>query len=318
MAKIALVILILLFIPVLAFGIYVLYTRYRAKRANLPPPPIPFLGQRSNPFSDRNATGGGGGNGGATRGAIGIFNTIRSKIPFLNKSNRRTGAGAYEQALAPSAGRRGLDPDEAWDTRVGTEADGYGQGGGGYYEEQELGGIRPALNHSTYSGGGYGDRLTNNNNNNNNNNAVVIPEYGGSSSSPPTSSPEEPRRGRSRSREATDYIGGGRQQQRQRGSSGLDDSSRYDEEEMGFRQEPGPGSKKRDNNNDPFADDTAERSDLRGGGMGVGLRPVVVETEPRRGASPFGLRTAHEKTESSGLVGDSSPTERRSLFRENI
>lgn len=280
MAKIALVILILLLIPVLAFGIYVLYTRYRAKRANLPPPPLPFFGRSKNPFSDRNATGGGG-IGGATRG--GILNTIRSKIPFLNKSNNpRTGAGAYEQPLAPSgggsrssAGRRGLDPDEAWDTRVGTEADGYGQGGGYYEEEQELGVRPPAPNHSTYSGGGYG----------------------GSSSSPPTSSPEEPRRGRSRSREAADYIGGGGRQQHQR-SGRLD--ARYDEE-MGLQ----PGSKR----DDPFADNTAERSDL----SGIGLRPAV-ESEARRGASPFGL-SAHGKKESGS--GD-SPTERRSLFRENI
>jgi hypothetical protein len=33
-----------------------------------------------------------------------------------------------------------MDPDEAWDTRVGNEADAYGAAGpGGYYEEQELG-----------------------------------------------------------------------------------------------------------------------------------------------------------------------------------
>ncbi len=31
-----------------------------------------------------------------------------------------------------------MDPDEAWDTRVGNEADAYA-GPGGYYEEQELG-----------------------------------------------------------------------------------------------------------------------------------------------------------------------------------
>lgn len=278
MAKTALVILIVLLIPALAFGIYVVYTRYRVKRANLPPPPLPFFG-RSNPFSDRSATGGGSG-GGNGRARGGILNTIRSKIPFLTKSNPRTGAGAYEQPLAPGGGSRaarGFDHDEAWDTRVGTEADGYGQGG--YYEEQELG-IRPAPNH-TYSGRGYGDRPTT---------TGVLPEYGGS---PPTSPPEEPRRGRSRSREAADYIGGG--QQRQRG--GLD--ARYDKE-MGLQ----PGSKR----DDPFADNTAERSDLRG----VGLRPVV-ETESR-GASPFGLG-AHGKTES---VSGDSPTERRSLFRENI
>lgn len=277
MAKIALVILIVL-IPALGFGIYVLYTRYRAKRANLPPPPLPFFG-RSNPFSDRNATGGGsgGGNGGA-RG--GILNTIRSKIPFLTKSNNpRTGAGAYEQPLAPRGGSRaarGLDPDEAWDTRVGNEADGYGQGG--YYEEQELG-LHPASNH-TYSGGGYGDSLST---------TVVLPEYGGS---PPTSPPEELRRGRSRSRETADYIGGS--QQRQRGEL----NARYDEE-MGLQ----PGSKR----DDPFADNTADRSDLRN----VNLKPVV-ETEG--GASSFGV-SAHGKPGSGS--GD-SPTERRSLFRENI
>ena len=41
---------------------------------------------------------------------------------------------------AGSRRARGLDPDEAWDTRVGNEADAHGGSGpGGYYEEQELG-----------------------------------------------------------------------------------------------------------------------------------------------------------------------------------
>lgn len=60
---------------------------------------------------------------------------------FRNRNNR-SAAGAYEQTSAQGAagarGRRGfgpLDPDEAWDARVGHEADGYG-----YYEEQELSG----------------------------------------------------------------------------------------------------------------------------------------------------------------------------------
>lgn len=280
MAKIALIILIVLLISALAFGIYVFYTRYRAKRANLPPPALPFFGRRSSPFSDHNATSGGSGGGSLGGGRGGILNTIRSKIPFLNKSNPRTGAGAYEQPLAPGGGSRaarGLDPDEAWDTRVGTEADGYNQGG--YYEEQELG-FHPASNH-TYSGGGYGDPPST---------TVVLPEYGGS----PTSPPEEPRRGRSRSREPAEYIGGSQQQEQ---SGGL--NARYDEE-MGLQ----PGSK-RDN---PFADDTAERSDLRG----VGLRPVV-DTEGG-GGSQLGLGR-HGKTAS---VSGDSPTERRSLFRENI
>lgn len=60
--------------------------------------------------------------------------------------NKRTAEGAYEGRLeggtayaGPTGGRRGrgLDPDEAWDARVGNEADAYGPGG--YYEEQELG-----------------------------------------------------------------------------------------------------------------------------------------------------------------------------------
>lgn len=272
MAKIFLIVLFVLLIPALAFGIYVLYTRYRSKRANLPPPALPFFG-RSNPFSDRNAISGGSGGG-----KSGILNTIRSKIPFLTKSNPRAGAGAYEQPLAPAGGSRavrGLDPDEAWDTRVGTEADGYGQGG--YYEEQELG-LHPASNH-TYSGGGYGHPPST---------TVVLSEYDGS----PTSPPEEPRRGRSRSREPAEHIGGSQQQR-----GGLD--ARYDKE-MGLQ----PGSK-RDN---PFADDTSERSDLRD----VSLRPVV-ETEGL-GASRLGLG-GHGKTRS---VSGDSPTERRSLFQENL
>lgn len=80
----------------------------------------------------------------------GIVGWINDK--FQSLKNRRTAAGAYEGA--PSGGgynaRRGLDPDEAWDTRVGNEADVYGPGG--YYEEQELG-LHPP---TAYSGTGYG------------------------------------------------------------------------------------------------------------------------------------------------------------------
>lgn len=46
------------------------------------------------------------------------------------------GGGSRTRARAGNA----LDPDNAWDTRVGDEADVYGPGAaGGYYEEQELG-----------------------------------------------------------------------------------------------------------------------------------------------------------------------------------
>jgi hypothetical protein len=76
---------------------------------------------------------------------------------FRNR-NVRTAAGAYEGAgptgggTAPQRGRGfALDPDEAWDSRVGHEADGYG----GYYEEQELG-LRPPPGGSTAYGGAGG------------------------------------------------------------------------------------------------------------------------------------------------------------------
>ena len=168
---------------------------------------------------------------------------MKSKI-----QGSRSRSGAYEQPLGPGA-RRGLDPDEAWDARVGAEADGYGAGGaGGYYEEQELG-LRPPAS-GAYAGGGYEGR------------SQALPEYG-----------EE--RGRSISRAGVPPIAGGQK--------GLDE--RYDEE-MGHE--------------DPFGDE-AERSELRG----VSSRPA----EEGKG---------HGKQGSGGDRHDNSPTERRSMFHENV
>ncbi|RFU78384.1 hypothetical protein TARUN_3825 [Trichoderma arundinaceum] len=87
----------------------------------------------------------------ARGGVVGWFNDVMRKFKHRND---RSATGAYEQSLhsggAPP-GNRGfgpLDPDDAWDTRVGNEADGYG------YYEQELGG------HNEYTGAGYNsDRL---------------------------------------------------------------------------------------------------------------------------------------------------------------
>lgn len=74
---------------------------------------------------------------------------------FKNRNNR-SAAGAYEPsfggAAGNTAGRRGfgpLDPDEAWDARVGHEADSYG-----YYEE-DVGG----RSNTEYAGGSYGMNL---------------------------------------------------------------------------------------------------------------------------------------------------------------
>lgn len=150
-----------------------------------------------------------------------------------------------------------MDPDGAWDTRVGDEADAYGQGGG-YYEEQELGLHPPAAEAGgSYAGGGYGGSRS-----------QALPEYGA----------EQVERGRSRSRDEEAFIGGGQR--------GLDE--RYDEE-MGRK--------------DPFGDG-AERSVLRGVDG-----PGPVELEGGSG----GLRVQKEKGRH-----DDSPTERRSMFRENM
>ncbi|KAM7220932.1 hypothetical protein V8F06_003656 [Rhypophila decipiens] len=113
----------------------------------LPPPSlksyIPFLGSSSEPSYGLPQPRAGG--------VVGWFS---DRIRSLK--NNRTAAGAYEgQAPGGAAGRRGfgpLDPDEAWDTRVGHEADGYGPSG--YYEEQELG--LASHNDTSYGGSGGG------------------------------------------------------------------------------------------------------------------------------------------------------------------
>ncbi|KAL8298567.1 hypothetical protein RB601_002430 [Gaeumannomyces tritici] len=125
---------------------WLLYVRWRAQKLGLPPPAIasfnPF--RRSEPSlygSPQSAPGGG------------VSGWINDKLrSFRGGRNTRTAAGAYEGAGGvPVGGRRtrggpggggALDPDEAWDTRVGNEAD-------GYYEDQELG-MHPQHGGSTY------------------------------------------------------------------------------------------------------------------------------------------------------------------------
>jgi hypothetical protein len=177
---------------------------------------------------------------------------------FRNRGNRSAG-GAYEEPLSSNvrgrANNRGfgpLDPDDAWDARVGTEADAYGPGG--YYEEQELG---------LHGGGGGGGGAS----------AGLAPTPG---MAPPGYG--EGSRGRSLSREPEPYIGGSQ--------AGFD--RRYDEE-MGKGKKPATN---------PF-DDTAEPSN-------VSLRGV----SPR----PIDTSKGHRKQDSL----EDSPTERRSMFRENM
>lgn len=214
------------------------YTQLRARRLGLPAPRIVPWGRSSN-------TGGYAAPSPAPGGIQGWFS---SKMNALR--NTRTAGGAYESTGYSSSSRgrdrRGfgaLDPDEAWDTRVGNEAD-YG---GGYYEEQELGLQDPA--HGPYGGGAYAPS---------NNIGVAGIEEG---------------RGRSRSRQRE-----------------LDE--RYDEEVHG-----GGGN--------PFGDEN-ERSDMSL--RGVSPRPMI-DTATR----------GHKAQQSLGAAAeDHSPTERRSMFRENM
>ncbi|KAL8725242.1 MAG: hypothetical protein Q9166_007481 [cf. Caloplaca sp. 2 TL-2023] len=222
--------LVLILIP-LAFVCYVFYTRIQARRSGRSPPPlssyIPFRNRTRQSSNYPSSSGG-------------ILSTIRSKFQSLSGSGSHR-PGAYEQPLGTRRGR-GLDPDGAWDARVGDEADAYGSGG--YYEEQELGGLR--------TGGGYGGHGT------------ELPDYGD----------EELGRVRSISRDGPGFIGGSQ--------GGLD--QRYDEET------------KRDN---PF-EDQAERSSMRG----ISPRPATA--------------TEGHKTQASENIQGDSPTERKSMFHENM
>ena len=222
------ILIVIILIPITAFG-WIGYSRLKAQRAGRDPPPLSsYIPWKRNRHTD------------AYPAPSGIVGWVKSKV---RGSGSRS--GAYEQPLGSGA-RRGLDPDEAWDARVGAEADGYGAGA--YYEEQELG-LRPPAS-GAYAGGGYGGG------------SQALPDYG-----------EE--RGRSISRAGAAHIGGGQE--------GLDE--RYDEE-MGHEN--------------PFGDG-AERSELRG----VSPRP---HEESKGHASQGNGRGSH----------DDSPTERRSMFRENV
>ncbi|KAI0478914.1 phosphoglycerate mutase-like protein [Xylariaceae sp. FL0804] len=174
---------IVLFVLLIAAAIgWVVFTQLRARRlgvsspapshpvASLPAPPLSSYNPFARHESSAYATSGGGGGGGGG----GVWGRLSDKVRgFRGGRNARSAAGAYE---APSSSsRRGfgaLDPDDAWDARVGNE-DGaggyYGAGGGGGFEEQELGlrGRSMDIDHDrvpgagaggdvgAYSGGGY-------------------------------------------------------------------------------------------------------------------------------------------------------------------
>ncbi|MCJ1370375.1 hypothetical protein MMC20_001588 [Loxospora ochrophaea] len=240
--------LLLFLLLIIAVVGWIVYTRWQAHRNGLPPPPLSAY----IPFRRSTAP-----NYPAPRPG-GVVGWVQDKIN--NIKNRRTAGGAYEEPLSSTGGRPGrrgfgpLDPDGAWDSRVGNEADAYGPGG--YYEEQELGLHQPASG-GAYGGSGYGGAPP-----------TALPAYGS----------EEIARGRSVGREPEAYVGGGQR--------GLD--QRYDEET---------------GRNDPFGDG-AERSDLRG----VSPRPMELDAAHK----------GHTQKGSGGSLHGDSPTERRSMFHENM
>lgn len=171
------------------------YRHLRARRLGLPTTYNPFRTSTSTRIRTPTSSG----------GPLGWFKTQFDRVK--NGRRHRTAGGAYEGALGGGSGVGGglrshrgfgpLDPDEAWDSRVGNEADTYGPGG--YYEEQELGlhggggGVGP------YGGSDYGGGDSH------------LGAYGGGDATT---------RGRSRERDPTSFIGGSQH--------GLDE--RYDQE----------------------------------------------------------------------------------------
>lgn len=234
--------IIIAIVLVASVAAWIIYTHLRARRLGLPQPTLSSYNPFNNSSSQRY--------GAPTPAPGGIVGWVNDKVRSFKNRNNRSAGGAYEEPLSSNvrgrASNRGfgpLDPDDAWDARVGTEADAYGPGG--YYEEQELG-LHPGSGVAATPG-------------------AAPPAYG-----------ED--RGRALSREPEPYIGGSQ--------AGLD--RRYDEE-MGV---PKPTT-------NPF-DDTAEpsNSSLRG----VSPRPVIDTSK------------GHVKSQDS----IDSPTERRSMFRENM
>jgi hypothetical protein len=236
--------IIVAFLLVAALAGWIIYTHLRARRLGLPQPTLSSY----NPFQGSERYGAPGPAPG------GIVGWVNDKVRAFRNRNNRSAGGAYEEPLSSNvrgrASNRGfgpLDPDEAWDTRVGTEADAYGPGG--YYEEQELGLHRPDGLAPTPG--------------------MAPPGYG------------EGARGRSLSREPEPYIGGSQ--------AGLD--RRYDEE-------TGKGKAKAAAN--PF-DDSAEPSNVS-----------------LRGVSPRPIDTLNTSLGHKPQDSADSPTERRSMFRENM
>ncbi|KAB5572744.1 hypothetical protein GE09DRAFT_683145 [Coniochaeta sp. 2T2.1] len=256
-------IVLVIFLLLVAAGVgWIIYTRVRASQLGLPPPPlrsyIPFLKSSPSPYGPPQPAPG---------GVIGWIND-RIRI-FKAGRNSRTAAGAYEGGSggggAGASARSGrqhrgfgpLDPDDAWDSRVGAEADTYGPGG--YYEEQELG-LHNDTGYAGASGGGGGGH------------------GGAGGSSYPMNLAATP------GAAPSGYTAGG----------GEDDRGRTRSRSPGHLGVAG-------SRGNPF-DDDAEPSNIS-----------------LRGVSPRPIDTAAANAATKGGQKDKdSPTERRSVFREDM
>lgn len=122
--------ILLIIVAVGGIVTYVAFTFLRARRLGLPPPSLSSF----NPFSS--------GSQSYNTSQSGPVGWISGKIRAFKNRNNRSQTGAYEEPLSSNIRGRGntrghgpLDPDDAWDARVGNEADAYGP----YNEENELG-----------------------------------------------------------------------------------------------------------------------------------------------------------------------------------
>lgn len=123
------IILLVLFIFLLiALALWITYVHIRAKRLGLPTPTLSSYTPFTTPRNYRSAPRTGG-----------LIGWVQDKVREWRYRRNRSAAGSYEGTTLNSRGARGrggLDPDDAWDTRVGNEAElGYGPEGG-YYEEE--------------------------------------------------------------------------------------------------------------------------------------------------------------------------------------
>ncbi|KAF2644881.1 hypothetical protein P280DRAFT_466146 [Massarina eburnea CBS 473.64] len=169
--------IILIFLVLGGYGGWVLYSRMQANKLGLPPPSLNPFASSSSSTTESNYPG---------PAPVGIKGWFDAQVyKFKNRNNRsavgayEASSGAYNDSSAPrgrGAGSR-LDPDEAWDARVGNEA---------YYEEQELG-LQDPLHGRSGSGGPASS------------NPFESSPYGA-----PSPAFQEPERGRSRTREYDD------------------------------------------------------------------------------------------------------------------